>query len=151
VRQAAAAAILAVSLSCAAPPEAPRAAAPQAQVSTAPVPASAPQADSALLEKLVGRWNRTDGDYTIEIRAAAADGTLEARYFNPGPIHVARAQATVQDETVTLVLELRDRHYPGNLYTLTYSPAEDVLSGLYSHVGIGQTFDVVFERSRAGR
>jgi hypothetical protein len=97
----------------------------------------------------VGRWRRTDGDYTIAIPAIAPDGTVDARYFNPRPIHVARAAAKLEDGKIRLLVELRDEGYPGNLYTLTHEPAEDVLRGLYSHLGLGQTFDVTFVRERA--
>jgi hypothetical protein len=97
----------------------------------------------------VGRWHRTDSDYTLEIRSVAADGIVDARYYNPGPIHVSRAAAGRHEGALALVVELRDRNYPGNLYTLTYDSKEDVLRGLYTHLGLNQTFDVTFVRARA--
>lgn len=135
--------LLAGLLACAPPKETPPAAG-----AVAPTPAHV-ATTAADFQKLVGRWHRTDGDYTIEILGAALDGTLDARYFNPGPIHVSRAQARVQEGKLTLIVELRDRNYPGNLYTLTYDSAEDVLRGLYMHLGLQQTFDVTFVRERA--
>jgi hypothetical protein len=117
----------------------------------APIPA--PTAAALLTaedsRKLVGRWHRTDGDYTLEIRGVRPDGLVEARYYNPGPIQVSRAAAGRHEDEIALVVELRDRNYPGNLYTLTYDPAKDELRGLYSHLGLQQTFDVTFVRERA--
>ena len=43
-------------------------------------------------------------------------------------------------------LELRDVHYPGSTYTLTYDPARDQLQGVYYQAALQQRFDVVFVR-----
>jgi hypothetical protein len=32
---------------------------------------------------LVGRWQRTDGGYVIDIRRVEPDGAMEANYYNP--------------------------------------------------------------------
>jgi hypothetical protein len=126
---------------------------PSSATPAAAVPAPASTAAALLTagdsRKLVGRWHRTDGDYTLEIRGVRPDGLVEARYYNPGPIQVARAAAGRHEDALALVVELRDRNYPGNLYTLTYDPARDELRGLYSHLGLQQTFDVTFVRERA--
>jgi hypothetical protein len=45
-----------------------------------------------------------------------------------------------------LFIELRDRNYPGNYYTLTYDSQSNRLIGVYHHLGIGQNFDVFFIR-----
>ena len=47
---------------------------------------------------------------------------------------------------MNVMVELRDRLYPGSYYTLTYDPSEDQLSGVYHHLGVHQDFDVVFMR-----
>ncbi len=44
-------------------------------------------------QKLVGRWLRNDMSYMIEIASVSPNGTLEARYLNPQPIHVSKAEA----------------------------------------------------------
>src|SRR5262249_46171127 len=113
---------------------------PAAAVSAAPAPA-APDP-----QRLVGRWLRADSDYTIEIASVGSDGKLEARYFNPGPIHAARAEAHVEGGALKMLLELQDRGYPGSYYTLTYDPGSDSLSGVYHHLGLNQDFDVAFSR-----
>ena len=82
---------------------------------------------------LVGRWQRTDGGYVIEVRRIHADGQMEAGYYNPRPINVARAQASVHGDQIKVELELRDKGYPGSVYTLVYAADKDVLFGNYYH------------------
>jgi phosphoglycolate phosphatase-like HAD superfamily hydrolase len=107
---------------------------------------AAPKPNAADLEKLVGRWLRNDMSYMIEIASAATDGKLEARYLNPQPIHVSKAEAKPVNGALEVLVELTDRGYPGSFYTLTYAPGEDLLRGVYHHLGLQQNFDVVFFR-----
>ena len=113
----------------------PTAAAPAAAAPAVPSP-----------DRLVGRWLRSDADYTIEIASVAPSGKLDARYLNPGPIHVERAESGMVDGLLRVFLELQDRGYPGSYYTLTYDPGSDSLSGVYHHLGVNQNFDVAFSR-----
>ena len=106
-------------------------------------PATAPTPSP---ERLVGRWGRSDSDYTIEIASVGPDGKLDARYLNPGPIHVERAESGMVDGLLRVFLELQDRGYPGSYYTLTYDPGSDSLSGVYHHLGVNQNYDVAFSR-----
>jgi hypothetical protein len=98
-------------------------------------------------QKLVGKWLRPDGGYVLEIRSVEAGGNVQAAYFNPRPITVFRAEATYENATTKLVVELRDVGYPGCLYTLAYDPAGDQLTGNYYQAAIQQNFTVVFERN----
>ena len=102
------------------------------------------------VQRLLGRWARTDGSYTIEILGAARDGTVEARYLNPRPIRISRAEARTEAGRLTLFVELNDTGYPGNYYVLAYDPAADALFGVYHHLGIQQRFDVTFNRLEGG-
>ena len=97
-------------------------------------------------QKLLGRWTRTDGDYILEVKSIAADGKLEAAYFNPNPIHVA--QATVKDSAgaARMFVELRDTGYPGCTYNLVFMPANDTLVGTYYQAAMQQEYSVQFER-----
>jgi len=95
---------------------------------------------------LVGRWQRTDGGYVIEIRRAASDGRLEARYFNPRPINVSMANASTFKDHIKVEIELRDTGYPGSSYTLLYDPDKDALLGFYYQAVQKQNFDVIFVR-----
>jgi hypothetical protein len=101
-------------------------------------------------QKLQGRWQRTDGGYIIDIRSVDAAGMMRAAYYNPKPINVAKAEASLDREGVKIFLELRDVNYPGSTYTLAYDPAGDRLAGVYFQAVEGTTFDVFFTRMAAG-
>jgi len=118
-----------------------RLAAPPASSAPSPTPLS-----TANFDKLVGRWMREDGGYVLEIRSVSPEGKVDAAYFNPRPIHVARAEAFREGDALTLFVELRDVNYPGSTYRLQYDPAADMFSGAYVQALQGQTFDVTFVR-----
>ncbi len=99
-------------------------------------------------QALVGRWQRTDGGYVIEIRSIEPDGKIKAGYFNPRPINVSRAQASMDTDHIKVEVELRDTGYPGSRYTLIYDQLKDRLIGFYYHAISGQNFDVVFVRQK---
>jgi hypothetical protein len=126
-------------------PAAPAATEPVTASPTATLPAPAPTPVSRY-EKLKGRWLRPDGGYILTIGSVAPDGTLDAAYLNPRPIHVAKAGASRDGEAVKVFIELRDQGYPGSTYSLTYDPKGDRLSGVYFQATIGQNFDVEFSR-----
>lgn len=110
-------------------------------------PPSPPPADRPVdLQTMVDRWMRTDYPYVIDIESVHADGTLAAAYYNPQPIHVARADIREQKGTVTVFVELRDVNYPGSTYTLEYDRDRDALQGVYYQALEGQSFDVEFAR-----
>jgi hypothetical protein len=95
---------------------------------------------------LVGKWRRPDGGYVIEISAVDASGAVTARYLNPRPIHVARAEAAVAGQALRLDLELQDVGYPGATYALVFNRNKEVLVGFYHQPAAGQMFDVMFVR-----
>lgn len=97
---------------------------------------------------LIGRWQRTDGGYVLDIRRVANDGTMQAGYFNPRPINVSRAKASVFKEHLKVEVTLRDTGYPGSTYTLLYDPAKDALLGWYYQAVEKQNFDVIFVRMK---
>ncbi len=117
--------------------------APRAPDSNA-APAAA--AASPELAKLVGKWERPDGGYILEIKSVDASGKLDTGYFNPDPINVARAAAMRDKGTNKVFIELRDVNYPGCTYSLTYDPQSDQLYGQYFQAAMQQTFDVTFAR-----
>jgi hypothetical protein len=118
--------------------------APGGQSPTPPVPTT-PEPPS-LYGALLGRWARTDGDYLLEVRAVDGTGKAQVNYFNPRPVHVARAEARREGEQCTLVVVLEDVGYPGSCYTLHYSPADKRLSGEYYQAALQETFEVSFTR-----
>jgi hypothetical protein len=101
-----------------------------------------------VFQKLVGKWVRPDGGYIIDIKVADNAGKLEVGYFNPNPIHVARAEASGQGSMIKVFIELRDVNYPGSTYTLAYDPASDELKGIYFQAVEQQQFEVFFQRMK---
>jgi len=101
-------------------------------------------------DQLAGRWARTDSDgaYVIEIKSAAADGKLDASYFNPNPIKVGHAEWQNKNGKLAVVVELRDVNYPGSPYTLNFIPSENRMTGNYYQAVEGTNFDVEFVRAR---
>ena len=99
-------------------------------------------------QAIVGRWQRTDGGYVIEIRSIGSDGKIEAGYFNPRPINVEKAQASKDKDLIKVEMTLRDVGYPGSAYTLVYTSEKDVLLGYYFHAVSRQYFDVLFVRMK---
>lgn len=93
---------------------------------------------------LIGKWQRTDGDYLLEIVAAAPDGKLEAKYYNPRPIHVGKAMGLIDGGKLTALVELRDVNYPGSTYRLRHQG--DKLTGDYFQATQGETYQVEFVR-----
>lgn len=100
----------------------------------------------AIPAKVVGRWYRADGGYTIEIIKINLDNTLDTAYFNPKPIHIGRAMLLNDREQIKIFIELRDKGYPGSTYTLNYDAEHDILKGIYFHAGLNKSFDVLFSR-----
>lgn len=127
------------------PTPAPSESAPLTSTNAPATNAPPPQARSEF-RILPGKWARTDGDYILEILRANADGTLEARYFNPRPINVYAARATQEGSTTQIFVELRDEGYPGCTYTLIHHPGIDQLVGTYYQAAIQQNYDVAFQR-----
>jgi hypothetical protein len=118
---------------------------------TAPAPAAQGTQERAALtaaerQALVGWWLRYDQQYMIVIEAVAEDGRLEARYLNPDPVGVSKAEAWKAGERVELLLELTDNNYQGNFYELSFDPARQVLVGVYHHLGLKEDFEVDFTR-----
>ena len=98
--------------------------------------------------ELNGEWIRPDGGYILQVRNARADGSVDAAYFNPGPINVAEAKVSMRQEMKTLFVKLQDKGYPGSTYTLYYFADKDALAGFYFQANMGQTFEVVFVRKQ---
>lgn len=95
---------------------------------------------------LVGNWVRTDAGYRILISQVNDDGSLNAKYFNPDPIKVGKANWAESYGGLKIIVELRDVNYPGSTYTLNYLPDRDILAGDYYQAVEGLTFYVEFTR-----
>jgi len=99
-------------------------------------------------ELLIGTWQRADGGYVLEIKSVDNNGAMNAAYFNPHSIHVAKAEASHTGGATTIFVELRDTNYPGSKYNLTYYATDDRLAGTYYQAVEGQTYNVYFERMK---
>jgi hypothetical protein len=97
--------------------------------------------------KLLGKWQRPDGGYVLELSDAEPEGFLKAAYFNPRSIKVSVAQWKFKDGRLQVFVELRDVNYPGSTYTLLYDPAADQLKGIYFQAVEKQNFEVAFVRT----
>jgi hypothetical protein len=114
------------------------------------LPAAAPK-PKPQFARLLGRWERADGGYVLELRSVDAAGAFEAGYFNPQPIRIERAMAVVESSVTKVFVVLRDVNYPGCTYTLTYDDQADQLFGQYYQAALQQTFDVTFGRQKPAR
>ncbi len=110
------------------------------------VPAAPAGPDAMPAEKFVGRWQRTDGGYVLEIKSLTPDGKLEAGYFNPNPINVGRAAWQNDGGRLMVMVELSDVNYPGSLYSLEYKAQGDMMVGTYFQAVEKQTYQVEFSR-----
>jgi len=106
------------------------------------------RAERGGFDNLNGRWFRTDGGYVLEIRSVDSSGKIDAAYFNPKSINVAKAEASRDGSTVKVFVELRAPNYPGSTYTLSYDPQQDQLKGIYFQAVQQQNFDVNFVRMK---
>ena len=125
----------------------PPASAPSVAANVSGQPASALIPKPAF-EKLTGLWQRPDGGYLIEIRSVGPDGEMDASYFNPRSINVAKAEANQDGATINVFIELRDRNYPGSKYHLQYDSVFDRLTGTYYQAVQKETYEVEFVRMR---
>jgi hypothetical protein len=143
---------LALALGCAACSKPPAEASAKSGASTtapstpAATPAVAAPALPEPVRKLLGRWVRSDGGYTLELRSADLSGVVDAGYFNPKSIHVSRAVWMQGGGGFQVAVELNDVGYPGATYLLTYDAQNDRLAGKYTQPAMQQSFDIEFAR-----
>jgi len=103
-------------------------------------------AGTAAIGDLVGTWVRPDGGYKMVVKSIEKDGKAEVQYFNPNPIHVAEATASLKDGSVTLFVKFEDVNYTGSTYNLTLAPDKNRLAGKYFQATQKETFEIFFER-----
>ncbi|MEO8304383.1 MAG: hypothetical protein ABI724_09700 [Betaproteobacteria bacterium] len=128
-------------------------ASPPKAATAADAPAAAPKAGTTSdaapkseFDLLKGAWVRPDGGYTIAIASVAANGQLDAIYYNPGKLPFAKALAVREGMTTRISLELRAGGYNGSTYELVYDRVTDRLKGIYYQAVAQQKFEVYFVR-----
>lgn len=97
---------------------------------------------------IIGKWVRPDGGYVIEIKSVDASGKLDASYYNPRPINVAKAEASRNGAQIKVYIELQDVNYPGSNYNLVYDSKSDQLKGDYYQAVSQEHYSIFFERIR---
>jgi hypothetical protein len=97
---------------------------------------------------LPGKWKRQQLGYVLEIIGVEPGGTIEATYFIPRPIQIARASAIYKDGFTRVYIELRDEKLQGCTYALVYNPEKDQLLGLYYQAALKMNVKVTFDRMK---
>jgi len=95
---------------------------------------------------LDGEWQRTDGNYILKVKDVQTDGRATVEYFNPKPIHVERAEISIQKQLLKVFVQLQDTGYEGSTYTLYYYAEKDALAGFYYQATLDRTYKVIFMR-----
>ena len=103
-------------------------------------------ADSGVLADLVGAWIRPDGGYKLVVKSIGKDGKALVEYFNPNPIPVAEATASLKDGWPELFVKLEGVNYTGSTYQLTLGADKNQLQGKYFQSTQKQTYEIFFER-----
>lgn len=138
--------LLVVLAGCSKPASTETAKSPAAPATSASTPAAPAAAVPETVRKLLGRWMRSDGGYTLELRSADLSGVLDAGYFNPKSIRVSRAVWMQGGGGFQVAVELNDVGYPGATYVLNYDAQSDRLVGKYTQPAMQQSFDIEFVR-----
>ena len=100
------------------------------------------------MDRVVGRWVRTDSPARFEIRSVAENGVLEASYLNPHSIRIETAAAKQERDYIRVYLKLNDPSDTGSTYRLNYDPTVDALRGDYYDAVARQMTNVIFTRSK---
>ena len=97
---------------------------------------------------LIGRWARTDGGYTLDIKSIPSTGYPDIAYFNPAPIKVGDAQVSTENGVIKVYVMFDDpeKGYPGSIYQLEYNKEADVLAGTYFQAVMKQEYSISFIR-----
>ena len=103
---------------------------------------------TSVSDRLIGKWQRSDGTYVLEIVSAGDSGKLTARYFNPNPINVEKAEWKIEKNSLFIRVIFRDVNYPGSTYTLEYSADKGYLYGNYFQAVEQTNYDVMFIRKK---
>lgn len=113
-------------------------------------PVCADEAASPALKKvyniIAGDWQRSDGNYRINVSEVQKEGQVNVKYFNPRPIHIANANVSTEKEMIKLFIKFQDKGYEGSTYRLYYYAQKDALVGFYYQAPTDRTYQVIFLR-----
>ena len=95
---------------------------------------------------MAGECQRSDGNYLIRVSDVEANGRAKVQYFNPRPIHVAKAAISPHKGFIELSIKFQDKGYEGSTYLLYYYAEKDSLVGYYYQAKMNRTYKVTFIR-----
>lgn len=95
---------------------------------------------------IAGEWQRTDSSYLIKVSDVLKDGRAKVAYFNPNPIHIAKAGISTEKSLIKLFIKFQDKGYEGSTYNLYYYAQKDALVGFYYQAATDRTYEVIFLR-----
>jgi len=103
--------------------------------------------EETVSEKLTGKWLRSDGDYTLEIKAVNENGTLNAAYFNPKQIELGRTEWMMYKNKLHVLVELKGPYVLSN-YQLVYDEETKRLHGTFFQAVEQETYSIYFEKAK---
>lgn len=101
--------------------------------------------DVAVSEKLTGKWLRSDGVYTLEIKSVNENGMLDVTYFNPNPVELGRTEWIIQKNVLHVLIELQGPYGKSN-YQLVYDEKKKTLYGTFYQAVAQETYKVDFNK-----
>lgn len=101
--------------------------------------------DVAVSEKLTGKWLRSDGVYTLEIKSVNENGMLDVTYFNPNPVELGRTEWIIQKNVLHVLIELQGPYEKSN-YQLVYDEKKKTLYGTFYQAVAQETYKVDFNK-----
>lgn len=98
-------------------------------------------------QKLIGKWVRPDGGYTLEI-TAVNEPQITAGYYNPGKINISNAEIRKVNDKEEIYIEFFDTNYMGSYYKLIFDQNRDQLIGTYYQATLKQTYNIYFVKMK---
>lgn len=98
-------------------------------------------------QKLIGKWVRPDGGYTLEI-TEVKENQITAGYYNPAKINIAKSEIRNINGKEEIYIEFYDTNYMGSYYKLIFDQKHDQLIGTYYQAGFEQTFNIYFVKMK---
>lgn len=103
--------------------------------------------EETVSEKLIGKWLRNEGSYTLEIKAVNEDGTLDVAYFNPKSVELGRTEWMMYKNKLHVLVELKGPYVLSN-YQLVYDEETKRLHGTFFQAVEQETYSIYFEKAK---
>jgi hypothetical protein len=103
--------------------------------------------EETVSEKLIGKWLRNDGVYSLEIKSVNENGTLDIAYFNPNSIELGRTEWMMYKGKLHVLVELKGPYILSN-YQLVYDEETKRLVGTFFQAIEQETYSIYFEKAK---